>query len=129
MNRAIEGYAPVLDGLENDLDEVEAEGFGGNSGRARAVYTSSPARSSGSTRRRNRLPVQLERLVESGAMDDLGPEAREHLNYIRDRVLRVTQQIEGFRDLLSSILGVNLTMVGSGKTTRCRRSLPGEPSW
>ena len=62
-------------------------------------------------------------------MDDLGPEAREHLNYIRDRVLRVTQQIEGFRDLLSSILGVNLTMVGSGKTTRCRRSLPGEPSW
>jgi magnesium transporter len=45
-------------------------------------------------------------------MDDLGPEAREHLNYIRDRVLRVTQQIEGFRDLLSSILGVNLTMVG-----------------
>ena len=50
--------------------------------------------------------------MESGAIDDLGPEAREHLNYIRDRVLRVTQQIEGFRDLLSSILGVNLTMVG-----------------
>jgi magnesium transporter len=91
MNRVIEGYAPVLDGLENDLDEVEAEVFGGNSGSSRRIHELSRevVRFHQATKP---LAGSLERLVESGAMDDLGPEAREHLNYIRDRVLRVTQQ-------------------------------------
>ena len=30
---------------------------------------------------------------------------------MEDRVLKVTEQIKGFRELLSNIFGVNLTMV------------------
>jgi len=36
---------------------------------------------------------------------------RRYLKGVGDRVLRVTEQVEGFRELLSNILGVNLTMV------------------
>ena len=111
MHRVVEGYAPVLEGLENDLDEIEAEVFGGDARSSRRIHELSREviRFHQATKP---LAGSLERLVESGVADDLGSEARERLGYIRERVLRVTQQIEGFRDLLSSILGVNLTMVG-----------------
>jgi magnesium transporter len=50
--------------------------------------------------------------VLEGATVDIDPEASKLLTRVRDRVLRVTEQTEGFRDLLSSVVGVNLTMVG-----------------
>ena len=28
MDRVVDGYAPVVDGLENDIDEIEVEVFG-----------------------------------------------------------------------------------------------------
>ncbi len=111
MHQVVEGYGPVLDGIENDLDEVEAEVFGGDARSSRRIHELSREviRFHQATKP---LAGSLERLAESGVADGLGPEARERLGYIRERILRVTQQIEGFRDLLSSILGVNLTMVG-----------------
>jgi magnesium transporter len=57
------------------------------------------------------LAGSLERLIESETRD-LDPEARRHLRHVRDRVLRTTEQIEGLRDLLSSLLDVNLAMLG-----------------
>ncbi len=112
MLRVVEGYAPVVEALEHDLDEIEAEVFGGDAGSSRRIHELSREviRFHQATKP---LAGALERLVENGgAPGDLGPEARRRLRRIRDRVLRVTQQIEGFRDLLSSVLGVNLTMVG-----------------
>ena len=55
MYRIVEGYAPVVEGLENDLDEVEAEVLGVTP-ESRAAYTLSPAKSSGFTRRRSHWP-------------------------------------------------------------------------
>jgi len=53
----------------------------------------------------------LERITESdAAVSD--PEKRKRLRRVQDRVLRVTEQIEGFRDLLSSIMDVNLSTIG-----------------
>lgn len=110
MNRVAEGYAPVIDGLENDLDEVEAEVLGGNAAASRRVHELSREviRFHQATKP---LAGALEQLIED-ATNDLSPEARKYLRRIRDRVLRVTEQTEGFRDLLSSVVGVNLTMVG-----------------
>lgn len=110
MNRVAEGYAPVIDGLENDLDEVEAEVLGGNVAASRRVHELSREviRFHQATKP---LAGALEQLIED-ATNDLSPETRKYLRRIRDRVLRVTEQTEGFRDLLSSVVGVNLTMVG-----------------
>lgn len=66
------------------------------------------------------LAGALEQLTESAA-DGPDPEARKYLRHIRDRVLRVTEQIEGFRDVLSSILYVNLTMVGTRQNDQMQR--------
>ena len=34
----MDGYAPVVDGLENDIDEIEVEVFSGNPGVTRRIY-------------------------------------------------------------------------------------------
>jgi magnesium transporter len=109
MDRVVEGYVPVVEGLENGLDEVEEEVLGGNAGASRRIHELSREviRFHQATKP---LAGSLERLVEgAGALD---PEARKYLRRVRDRVLRVTEQTEGFRELLSSTVGVNLTMVG-----------------
>jgi magnesium transporter len=49
-------------------------------------------------------------MTESDVTRD--PEERKQLRRVQDRVLRVTERIEGFRDLLSSITDVNLTTIG-----------------
>jgi magnesium transporter len=110
MYRVVEGYAPVIDGLENDLDEVEAEVLGGNTEVSSRVHTLSRevVRFHQATKP---LAGALERLTESDT-EDLDPEARRYLGHVRDRVLRTTEQIEGLRDVLSSLLDVNLAMLG-----------------
>jgi magnesium transporter len=110
MNRIVEGYDAVSEGLENDLDSVEAEVLGSNTGVSSRVHALSREviRFHQATKP---LAGSLERLIESEA-GDLDPETRSHLRHVRDRVLRTTEQIEGLRDLLSSLLDVNLAMLG-----------------
>jgi len=112
MRRVVEGYVPAVDGLENDLDEVEAEVLGGNAGVSPRVHELSREviRFHQATKP---LAGALEQLTESGTANDLDQEVRKHLRHVQDRVLQVTERIEGFRDLLSSILGVHLAMVGT----------------
>jgi magnesium transporter len=54
------------------------------------------------------LPGILGELV-GGAKD---PELQRYLRDVQDHAIRVTEQVEGFRELLQNILSVNLTLVG-----------------
>src|SRR5919106_6541202 len=38
LDRVVDDYGPVVDGLENDIDEIETEVFGGNAGVSRRIY-------------------------------------------------------------------------------------------
>jgi magnesium transporter len=110
MDRVVEDYVPVLDGLENDIDEIETEVFGGNPNVSRRIYELSREVIE-FHRATQPLAGALERLIESetNGVDDL--EVHRYLRSVGDRVLRATEQIEGFRELLSNILSVNLTIV------------------
>ncbi|MGH3147738.1 MAG: magnesium/cobalt transporter CorA, partial [Rubrobacter sp.] len=109
MERVVDDYAPVVDGLGNEIDEVEGEVFGGNPGVSRRIYELS-RKVIRFHQAAKPLAGALERLTGDG-VPGIDPEARRYLRAVEDRVLRVTEQIEGFRELLSNILDVNLTMV------------------
>ncbi len=50
LDRVVDGYAPVVAGLENDIDEIETEVFGGDCAAGCATWrTTSPRSSSGWT--------------------------------------------------------------------------------
>src|SRR5215212_7367116 len=57
------------------------------------------------------LARSLERSAERNE-HDIDPELRSYLRELHDRVLRVEEPTEGFRDMLSDILVVNLTLIG-----------------
>lgn len=108
MGRVVEDYGSVVDGLANDIDEIEADVFGGDSGASRRIYELS------------REVIRFHRAVQplatalgklTGDEQGIDPDVRRYLRQIEERVLRTTEQAEGFRELLSNILNVNLTMV------------------
>ena len=111
MDRVVDDYAPVVAGLENDIDEIETEVFGGNAGVSRRIY------------QLTREAIEFQRAVEpltgilSGLAggfekDGMDPELRRYLRDVHDHAIRVTERVAGFRDLLQNILSLNLTLVG-----------------
>jgi magnesium transporter len=106
-DRVVDDYAPVVAGLENDIDEIETEVFSGNAGVSRRIYELS------------REVIQFQRATEplsailgeliGGAQD---AELQRYLRDVQDHALRVIEQAAGFREILQNILSVNLTLVG-----------------
>jgi magnesium transporter len=111
MDRIVDDYEPVVAGLENDIDEIEEEVFGGDPGVSRRIYELSREVIQ-FHRAAKPLAGALDRLIEGDARESVDTEIQGYLRDVRDRVLRATEQVEGFRELLSNILDVNLTIVG-----------------
>jgi magnesium transporter len=118
MDRIVEDYVPVVDGLEADIDEIEVEVFEGKPGASaqvsRRIYDlfREVVQFHQAT-----LPLAgaLGRLTEAEGQD-IDPEVSRYLREVQDRVLRVTERVQGFRDLLANILSVNLTLIGINQT-------------
>ena len=106
MDRVLDDYAPVVAGVENDIDEIEDEVFDGNAGAPRRVYELS-REVIAFQRATKPLPPMLERLIDDPSLDD---DERRYLRDIQDHALRVVEQADGFRQLLQNILSVNLTL-------------------
>jgi magnesium transporter len=109
MDQIVEDYEPVLEGLGTDIEEVEGEVFGGNPGVSQRIYQLSRELAQ-FQRATSPLARALERVAESDE-HDLDPEVRSYLRDLHDRVLRVKEPTEGFREMLSDILVVNLTLI------------------
>jgi magnesium transporter len=106
MDRVLVDYAPVVAGVENDIDEIEDEVFNGSAGAPRRVYELS-REVIAFQRATKPLPPMLERLIDDPSLDD---DERRYLRDVQDHALRVVEQADGFRQLLQNILSVNLTL-------------------
>src|ERR671932_8633 len=109
MDQIVDDYEPVLEGLGTDIQEVEGEVFGGNAGVSQRIYELSRE-----LVQFQRAISPLARALERIAQSDehvIDPEVRSYLRDLHDRVLRVKEPAEGFRDMLSDILVVNLTLI------------------
>jgi magnesium transporter len=110
MDRMVDDYGPVVEGLENDIDEIETEVFGGNAGVSRRIYELS--REVIEFQRAARPLTEILGLLVEDAEIVADPELRRYLRDVQDHALRVQERVEGFRELLQNILSVNLTLVG-----------------
>jgi magnesium transporter len=106
LDRVVDDYAPVIAGLENDIDEIEDEVFGGNPNVSRRIYELT------------REVIEFQRATKplagilNGLMSgrDVDEEEQLFLRDVLDHALRVQEQADGFRELLQNILSVNLTL-------------------
>lgn len=106
LDRVVDDYGPVTQGLEQDLDEIEDDVFDGSPMASRRIY------------RTLREVVHFQRAVVpigpmvAALMEDFGEDDEEYryLRDVRDHALRLQDQVAAFRELLQGILNVNLTI-------------------
>jgi magnesium transporter len=120
MDRVVDDYAPVLRGLANDLDEIEAQVFGGEEGVTQRIY------------QLGREVIEFQRAVQplpdmftalQNGFDryQVDVELQRLLRDVADHAVRVTERTESFRQLLSSMLTVNAAVVGQRQNEEMRR--------
>ena len=106
MDRVVDDYAPVVAGVENDVDEIELEVFGGGRDVSRRIYELT-REVIAFQRATTPLPDMIDELMQDPGV---GEEEGRYLRDVRDHALRVQEQADSFRQLLHNILSVNLTL-------------------
>ena len=119
MDKVVDDYGPVADGLENDIEEIEAQVFGGSADVSRRVYDLS------------REVIQFQRAVDPlndvlgalirGENIEVDPEIRRYLRDVQDHAQQVSERLSGYRDLLQNILSVNLTLVSLSQNEQVKK--------
>jgi magnesium transporter len=120
VDRVVDDYSPALEGLGVDIDEVENEVFsGGRSNPAQRIY-----RLKREVLEFNRAAAPLvepmDRLAK-GHYELVHPEVRAYFRDVNDHLMRVHDQLESYRDLLTSILQANLAQITVRQNDDVRR--------
>ncbi len=120
LDRIVDQYAEVLSAIEDDIDDLEERIFSSTRlNSSRRIYELK--REVIAFRRSVRpLVVAVERLVASPVIDV--PEAlRPFFRDVADHAIRAAETVEGFDDLLTSVLGANSTQVTVRQNDDMRR--------
>ncbi|MGH2954008.1 MAG: CorA family divalent cation transporter [Solirubrobacterales bacterium] len=105
----VDDYLPVVDGIENDIEEVEAEIFSERADSTQRIYFL------------KREVIEFHRAVfpllsplhalERGAFPNMDEQLRRYFRDVADHARRVDEQVTGQRELLTSILEANLALL------------------
>ena len=114
LDGVVDGYAPVVAGLQNDIDEIETEVFGGDPRVSRRIYELS--REVIEFQRATRpLLGMLEGLMAGFDKYGTDEELQRYLRDVADHATTVAERVDGFRQMLADILTVNATLVSQAQ--------------
>ncbi|WP_407674761.1 magnesium and cobalt transport protein CorA [Nonomuraea fuscirosea] len=114
LDHVVDGYAPVIAGLQNDIDEIETQVFGGDPGVSRRIYELS--REVIEFQRATRpLLAMLDGLTAGFAKYGTEEELQRYLRDVADHATTVAERVDGFRQMLADILTVNATLVSQAQ--------------
>lgn len=124
LDTVVDGYAPVVAGVENDVDEIETEVFGGDPKVSRRIYELSRevVEFQRATRPLNRILDGLSAGFEKYGIDE---ELRRYLRDVADHATHVTERVDGFRMALQDILTVNATLVSQQQNEEMKQLAQG----
>ncbi len=120
LDRVVDDYVPAIEGLENDIEEVEEELFSGSrTNPAERIYRLQ-REVLGFRKATAPLVDPLERLA-SGDHEQIHPEIRDYFRDVNDHLMRTRDQLDAMRDLLSGSLQANLAQVSVRQNEDIRR--------
>lgn len=110
VDKVVDDYQPVVDGIDNDITEVETEIFSERADSTERIYflkreviefhhATAPLLS----------PLEA---LEHGAFPNMDEQLRRYFRDVADHARRVDEQVTAQRDLLTSILEANLALLG-----------------
>jgi magnesium transporter len=120
LDSVVDGFAPVVAGLQKDIDEIETQVFRGDPTVSRRIYELSGEviEFQRSTRP---LHGMLEALVAGFEKYGTNYELQGYLRDVADHATTVTERVFGFRQNLSDILTVNATLVNQAQNEEVKR--------
>jgi magnesium transporter len=119
LDRVVDGYLPVVAGLENDIDEIETEVFSGDPEVSRRIYELS--REVIEFRRATYPLSHIFSALEAGFDKyGVGEELQRSLRDVADHNTVVSERVDGFQQILRDMLTVNATMVAQRQNEEMR---------
>ena len=120
LDAVVDGYAPVIAGLQNDIDEIETQVFGGDPKVTRRIYELS--REVIEFQRASRPLLQILQGLAAG-FDKYGTdeELRRYLSDVADHATTAAERVDGFRQILADILTVNATLVSQAQNEEVKQ--------
>ncbi|MGV9562222.1 magnesium and cobalt transport protein CorA [Streptomyces sp. NPDC003480] len=119
LDAVVDGYAPVVTGVQNDIDEIETEVFRGDPEVSRRIYELS--REMVEFQRATRpLVGMLHGLMAGFTKYGTDEELQRYLRDVADHVTHTSERVDGFRQALTDILTVNATLVTQQQNAEMR---------
>ncbi|MBG6238707.1 magnesium transporter [Mycetocola sp. CAN_C7] len=120
LDEIVDGYQPVIDGLENDIDEIDDALFAEGRESSKRIYALS--REVIEFQRATKPLIGIFESLASGSDKyDVDVELRRYLRDVHDHVLRVVERADAFRAVLQNALTVNSALVGQRQNEETRR--------
>jgi magnesium transporter len=111
VDRVVDDYEPVLDGIDNDVSEIEASVFTHESHNpAERIYKLK--REVLDFLRHTKPFLDALRRLSQCSVPHAHPELANYFRDVEDHMLRVVGELENMRDLLTDALNANLGQVG-----------------
>jgi magnesium transporter len=110
MDQVVDGYAPVIAGLEHDIDQIEATVFSGAVAPTERIYS---LRSEATDFYRAVHPLLA---VIATAERDAHKKLRPYFRDVRDHLLLVDEEVTDQRDLLGTVLQANMAVISVDQT-------------
>ena len=110
LDQVVDGYAPVVAGLEHDIDQIEATVFTGSAAPTERIY--SLRREATDFYRAVHPLLAVVAAIERASPDELQPYLRD----VRDHVLLVDEEAAAQRELLGTVLEANMAVISFEQT-------------
>ncbi|GAA4693751.1 magnesium and cobalt transport protein CorA [Pseudonocardia yuanmonensis] len=122
LDKVVDDYGPVLDGLQDDVDQIEDQVWNADPAVSRRIY------------KLTREVIEFQRAVDplTEIFDELRGrfgkqsttpdlELRRLMRDVQDHATRVRERTQGLRDLLANLLTVNSTLVAQRQNDEMTR--------
>ena len=120
LDEVVDKYAPVVAGLENDIDEIEDELFSGADSASRRIYELA-REVIGFQRATQPLVAMLEALLRGSDKYRVDLELQRYLRDVLDHALRIADRTGAFRSILENALTVDATLAAQRQNDEMRR--------
>jgi magnesium transporter len=120
LDSVVDGFAPVVAGLNKDIEEIESQVFRGDPTVSRRIYELS-GEVIEFQRSVRPLHGMLDALVAGFEKYGTNEELQRYLRDVADHATTVGERVAGFRQSLSDILAVNATLVNQAQNEEVKR--------
>ena len=112
LDHVVDGYFPMLDALEGELERIESSIFAKNAARQNIERLYALKRKSMTVRHAVLPMLEFIGKLHGGRVPPVCQQTQEYFRDVNDHLARLAIRLDGIREAISTAIQVNLAMVG-----------------